>query len=85
VDEDGAGHTSRFNSLLRLEASQANISQSGLNTAECVARMVHEASSQRLCQNQVEDGWVDVASYVGPYYPDFSVFFVLALRNILVF
>jgi hypothetical protein len=29
-DEDGAGHASRFSGLLRMEASQARVSQSGL-------------------------------------------------------
>jgi hypothetical protein len=33
--EVGVGHTSRFNGLLRLEASQASVSQSGLKIGGC--------------------------------------------------
>jgi hypothetical protein len=32
-DEDGAGHTSRSSGLLRVEASRARVSQSGLKTS----------------------------------------------------
>jgi hypothetical protein len=35
--------------------------------------------------DQVEDGWVDAMSYVGPSYPYFSVFHILCLRGNLVF
>jgi hypothetical protein len=35
-DEDGAGPASRSSGLLRVEASQGSVSQSNLNTVECV-------------------------------------------------
>jgi hypothetical protein len=47
-DEDGMGHVSRSSGLLRVEASQARVSQSGLKTGGCAVRMVHVASSWRL-------------------------------------
>jgi hypothetical protein len=47
-DEDGAGHASRYRSLLRLEASWARVSQSGLKTGGGVVLMVHVASLRRL-------------------------------------
>jgi hypothetical protein len=39
-DEDGTGHTSRSSGLLRLDASQASISQSGLKTGGGAVWMV---------------------------------------------
>jgi hypothetical protein len=44
-DEDGVGHALRSSILLRLEASQARVSQSSLKTSGGMARMVHVASS----------------------------------------
>jgi hypothetical protein len=45
---------------------------------------VHVTLSQRLCQRQVENGWVDAMNCVGPYYPTFTVFNVLGHRSIVV-
>jgi hypothetical protein len=67
VDEDGAGHTSRSSGLLRLEASQARISQSGIKTSGDTMRMVHVASSWGSCGNEAEDGRVDVMDYIGHF------------------
>jgi hypothetical protein len=47
-DEDGIGHASRSSGLLRLEASCARISQSGLTTSRGMTRMVHATSSRML-------------------------------------
>jgi hypothetical protein len=46
-DEDGMGHTSRYSSLLRLEASWVRIFYSSLKTSGGTTRMVHVASLQR--------------------------------------
>jgi hypothetical protein len=54
--EDGVGHVSRSSGLLRLEASWARISQCGLKTNGGAARMVHVASSRRLCGDEAKDG-----------------------------
>jgi hypothetical protein len=43
------------------------------------------APSQRLHRDQVEDGWVDATGCVRPDYHYFAVFYVLDLRDILVF
>jgi hypothetical protein len=50
-----------------------------------MAWMVHMASSWRLHQAKAEDGWVDVMGYIGPFYSNFAVFYVLDHRGILVF
>jgi hypothetical protein len=42
-------------------------------------RVVHVASSQRLCRRQVEDGRVNAMGYIGPCYPTFAVFNVLGI------
>jgi hypothetical protein len=44
-DEDGAGHAPGSRGLLRVEASQARVSQSSLKYSRGVAQMVHVASS----------------------------------------
>jgi hypothetical protein len=44
-DEDVVGHTSRCSGLLRLEASQARVSQCSLKTGGGATRMVDMASS----------------------------------------
>jgi hypothetical protein len=46
--------------------------------------MVHVAQSQRLCQRQIEDGWIDVMGYVRSCYVNFIVFNILDLRAIVV-
>jgi hypothetical protein len=65
VDEDGAGHTSRSSGLLRLEASQTRISQSGIKTGGDTVRMVHVASSRRSCGDEAK--CVDVMGYIGHF------------------
>jgi hypothetical protein len=68
-----------------VKASRARVSQSALKTGGGAARMVHVVSSRILCRGQVEDGRVDVMSYIEPYYPCFVVFFVLDNIYVLVF
>jgi hypothetical protein len=84
-NQDGAGHASRSGGLLRLEASCARVSQSGLKTDGDATVGGHVAPSWRLCRDQVEDGWVDAMGCVGPCYPYFSVFYVLGPKGIVVF
>jgi hypothetical protein len=62
----GAGHTSRSNVLLWVEASRARISQFASKLAEARRRVVHVAPSWRLHQSQVKDGRVDAMGGVGP-------------------
>jgi hypothetical protein len=83
--EDSVGHASRSSGLLRVEASRARVSQSGLKSGGGVVWMVHVSSSQRLRGDEAEDGWVDAIGYVGPCYPYFIIFTVLGSRGILVF
>jgi hypothetical protein len=77
VDEDGAGCASRSSGLLCVEASRVSVSHSGLKTGGGVAQMVHVASSRMLRRDQAEDGRVDVTGYIGLFYPNFVVFYVL--------
>jgi hypothetical protein len=51
-DEDGMGHTSRSTGLLRLEASQAGVSQSSIKTGKGTTWMVHVASTWRSCGDE---------------------------------
>jgi hypothetical protein len=53
--------------------------------SEARRRVVHVAPSWRSREDQVEDGWVDATSCIGPYYPYFIIFDVLGPRAILVF
>jgi hypothetical protein len=84
-DEDSVGHASRSSGLLCLEASRTRVSQSSLEIGGGAAQMVHVASSWRLYRVEGEDGWVDVTGCIGPFYPNFDVFYVLGPRGILVF
>jgi hypothetical protein len=79
------GHALRSRGLLRVEASQARIYQSDLKTGGGATRMVHVVSLLRLHRVEAEDGWVDAAGYVRPFYPNFIIFYVLCPRGILVF
>jgi hypothetical protein len=47
--------------------------------------MVHVASSRRLRRDPVKDGWVDAMGCIGPFYPNFAIFYVLGTRGILSF
>jgi hypothetical protein len=40
---------------------------------------------RRSREDQVEDGWIDVIGCIDPYYPYFIVFYVLDIRDIIVF
>jgi hypothetical protein len=73
-DEDGVGYESRSSGLLRLEASQARVSQSGLKTGGGTAQMVHMTSSRILHRVEAEDGWVDVTRCIGPCTLPFSLY-----------
>jgi hypothetical protein len=55
-DEDGAGHTSRSSSLLRMEASRARVFQFASKLAEARHQVVHVALSCRLHRDQVKNG-----------------------------
>jgi hypothetical protein len=83
-DEDGVGHASRSSGLLRLEASQARVSQSNLNTSGGVVRMVHVASSQRSHEDKVEDRRVDAIGCIRLFYHNFAVFILLGHKGSLV-
>jgi hypothetical protein len=63
------GHASRSSDLLHVEASRARVSQFPSRLAEALRQVVHMAPSRRLRRVQLEDGWVDAASYVGSCYP----------------
>jgi hypothetical protein len=82
-DEDGAGHASRSSSLLRLEASQARVSQSSLRTGGGAVWIVHVASSRRSCGDDAKDGRVDATGCMRLFYPNFAVFFVLCQKDSL--
>jgi hypothetical protein len=75
----------RSSGLLHVEVSWARVSESGLKIGGGAARMVHVASLRRLRRVETEDGWVDAMGCIGPFYPNFAVFYVLAPREILVF
>jgi hypothetical protein len=47
--------------------------------------MVHVESSRRLTRVQAKYGQVDAMGYVEPCYPYFVIFFVLDIRDVLVF
>jgi hypothetical protein len=79
------GHASRSNGLLHLEASHTSVYQSGLNTGGCATQMVHVTSPQRLCGVEAEDERVIMTGCIRPFYPNFTIFYVLDLRNIVVF
>jgi hypothetical protein len=49
-------HESRSSGLLRLKASQARVSQSGLKTSGGAAWMMHVVSSWRSRADETEDG-----------------------------
>jgi hypothetical protein len=88
-DEDGVGHMLRSSVLLHLEAIQARVSHSSLNTGGGAAWMVHVASSRRSGGSEAEDGRVDGvgcgAVEVRRKYPLIVVIYFLAHRSILVF
>jgi hypothetical protein len=63
-DEDDVGHASRSSDLLHLEVSRARIFQSSLKTSGCVVQMVHVASSQMSCGDEVEDRRVDATGCI---------------------
>jgi hypothetical protein len=67
-----------------MEESRARVSQSGLKTDGGAAQMVHVASLRRLRRVEAENGWVDATGYIGPFYPNFIVFYVLDRRGILL-
>jgi hypothetical protein len=46
--------------------------------------MVHMASSQRSCEDEVEDGRVDATCCIRLFYPNFAIFIVLGHKGSLV-
>jgi hypothetical protein len=83
-DEDDAGHASRISDLRRLEVSQARVSQSRLKTGGGATQMVHVASSQKSCGDEVEDRRVDAMGCIRVFYPNFAIFIVLGHKGSLV-
>jgi hypothetical protein len=79
------GHASKSSGLLHLQVSQARVSQSGLKTSVGAVRMVHVVSSWRLRRVEAEDGWVDATGCIKLFFPNFVIFVVLGLRDVLVF
>jgi hypothetical protein len=63
---------SRSSGLLRLEASQDKVSQSGLKTVEGATWMVQLTSSCRLRRDKAEDEWVHATCCVGSFYHNLS-------------
>jgi hypothetical protein len=56
-----------------------------LRLVDARRRVVHVASSWRLCRVHVEDGQVDATDCVRPCYPCFAVFVLLDPSGIVVF
>jgi hypothetical protein len=53
--------------------------------AEARRQVVQVAPSWRLRRVQAKDGRVDATGCVRPFYPKITVFYVLALRGIVLF
>jgi hypothetical protein len=47
--------------------------------------MMHVTSSRRLRRVEAEDGRIDVTDCIGPFYPKFTIFYILGHSVILVF
>jgi hypothetical protein len=47
--------------------------------------MVHVVSLWKLHRVEAEDRWVDATGCIGPFYLNFIIFYVLCVRDILVF
>jgi hypothetical protein len=77
--EDGAGHASRSDGLLRHEASRARVFQSGLKTNGGATMGGARGIIARLRRVKAEDGRVDATGYVGPSTPKtmFSIYYAL--------
>jgi hypothetical protein len=84
-DEYGVRHTSRASCLFGYEASRARVFESGIKTSGGAAWMVYVALSRRLRRVEAKDGWVDATGCIGPFYPNFIVFYVLCPSDIIVF
>jgi hypothetical protein len=79
------GHVSRSSGLLRMEASQARVSQFASKLVEARWQVVHMAPSWRSRGVQVEDGWVHVRGYIRACYPYFAILYVLGPTGSLIF
>jgi hypothetical protein len=77
-------HASISSGLLRLEGSQARVSQSSLRTGRDVPRMVHLASSRSSHGDEAENERVDATGCITLFYPNFVVFIVLGHKDNLV-
>jgi hypothetical protein len=80
-----ARDASKSSGLFHLEASQARVSQFASKLVKERRWVVHVASSQRSCEDEVKDRLIDAMGYIGPFYPNFPIFIVLGPRGILVF
>jgi hypothetical protein len=79
------GHSLRSSGLLHVKASRARVFQYGLKTYGGAAWMVHVASLWRWRRVKAENRRVNAMGCVGPFYPNFAVFFVFGPGGILVF
>jgi hypothetical protein len=79
------GHKLRSSGLLRLKASWPRIFQFASKLVEKQRCVVHLASSQKSCEDEAEDGYVDAMGCIELFYPYFIVFVVLIPRGILIF
>jgi hypothetical protein len=77
------GHASRSGSLLRLEASHARVSLSGLKTGG--GAMMSGYIEWRLHRVKAKDEWIDAMGCIRPFYPIIIIFSVLGPRGNLVF
>jgi hypothetical protein len=84
-DEYSVRHTSRASCLFGQEASRGRVFEFGLKTGGGASRMVYVALSRRLRRIEAKDGWVDATGCIGPFYPNFIVFYVLCPSDIIVF
>jgi hypothetical protein len=77
-------YASRYSGFLRLEASQARVSQSSLKTGGGTTWMVHVVSSWRSCGDEAKDRRVDAMGCIRLFYFNFAVFIVLGHKGSLV-
>jgi hypothetical protein len=70
-------HTSRSRDLLQLEVSRAMVFQFDSKLVEKRRQVVLVTLSWRSCEDEVEDGRIDTAGYIGLFYPYFTVLVVL--------
>jgi hypothetical protein len=83
--DDSAGHMSRSNGLLLLQASRARIFQFASKLAEERRRVLDMTSLRRPREDEVEDGQVHVMGCIKLFYLNFIAFVVQGPRGSLIF